>query len=285
VFDPEQLTGGVLSINPQRSPRPILMTVAVENDGGRVAFDYIELYVTQAGMEEVTFDNMEQPVPWKITLVLDVKEQRMHFRYHMNAAGVNVRQVLEGFRFQKAMAKGGVLKIQDLETSFDIQQTTISPGTFEGPAPGWFRLTEQLVFIQATAQVTLRMPSDWPTLDELEALSIVVQKLRAGEIAVQDITFDLDAESARGAIERFRDGHLLETAPLEETVEICGATISMGAMTVHCERASIAEEELDALNTAIADAETGGTVRLRLVPCQGYAMVARYKKWLPEIRS
>jgi primosomal replication protein N len=63
VFDPEQLARGVLSINPQRSPRPIVVTVAVENDCGCVAFDYIELYVTQAGMEEATFDNIEQPVP------------------------------------------------------------------------------------------------------------------------------------------------------------------------------------------------------------------------------
>lgn len=285
VFDPEQLAKGVLSINPQRSLRPILVRVAVENDGGRVAFDYIELYVTQAGMEEVTFDNIEQPIPWKITLVLNLKEQRMHFRYHMNAAGVNVQQVLEGFRFQEAMAKGGMLRIEDLETGFDIQQTTISPGTFQCPAFGWFQLTQQLVFIQTTARVPLRMPSERPTLDEFEFISILVQKLRAGEVAVKDITFDLDTESARGAIERFRDGHLLEAAPLEETVEICGATILMGPVTAHCERACLAEEELDALNTAIANTETGGTVRLRLVPCQGYAMSARYKKWLPEIRS
>jgi hypothetical protein len=221
----------------------------------------------------------------KITLVLDLKEQRMHFRYHMNAAGVNVRQVLKGFQFQEAMAKGGVLKIQDLETGFDVQQTTISPGTFEGPAPGWFQVTEQLVFMQATTQVALRMPSDRPTLDELEFLSILVQKLRAGEIAVKDITFDLDAESARGAIERFRNGHPLETAPLEETVELCGATISMGPVTAHCERARIAEENLDAVNTAIANAEAGGMIKIRLVPCQGYAMMARYEKWLPQIRS
>lgn len=59
----------------------------------------------------------------------------------------------------------------------------------------------------------------------------------------------------------------------------------MGPVTAHCERACLAEEELDALNTAIANTETGGTVHLRLVPCQGYAMSARYKKWLPEIRS
>jgi hypothetical protein len=129
------------------------------------------------------------------------------------------------------------------------------------------------------------MPSERPTLDELEFISILVQKLRNGEVTVKDITFDLDAESARGAIERFRNGHPLETAPLEETVELCGATISMGPVTAHCERARIAEANLDAVNTAIAKAETGETVRLRLVPCQGYAMVARYKKWLPEIRS
>ena len=49
LFDPEQLAEGVPTINPQRSPRPILVRVAVENDGGCVAFDYIVLYVAQAG--------------------------------------------------------------------------------------------------------------------------------------------------------------------------------------------------------------------------------------------
>jgi hypothetical protein len=75
--------------------------------------------------EEATFDNIEQPVPLKTTLVLNLKEQRMSFRYHMNAAGVNVRQVLEGFRFQEAMAKGGVLKIQDLETGVEIVDSSV----------------------------------------------------------------------------------------------------------------------------------------------------------------
>jgi hypothetical protein len=75
--------------------------------------------------EEATFDNIEQPVPWKITLVFNLKEQRMSFRYHMNAAGVNVRQVLEGFRFQEAMATGGVLKIQDLETGVEIVDSPV----------------------------------------------------------------------------------------------------------------------------------------------------------------
>jgi hypothetical protein len=132
----------------------------------------------------------------------------------MNFSEVNVRQVLRGLRFHEAIAKGGILKISDLETGFRVYEAEVPNGVFQGPEAVLMRLVENLVFIQDKVHLPLRMPGPRFTREDFEGVAMLVQKLKTGEIPLSDIGVDLDKESAIRMIEIFRDGSPLQLFPL-----------------------------------------------------------------------
>jgi hypothetical protein len=160
LFEPYDGTKGMLTATQQRIPHSLVTKLIMENDDGECAvLDYIGFDTVQAGSEEATLNNYQQPVPWQVQMILNSVEKRANFHYRFDAVGINVKQALEALRFQVAMAKGGRFKIQALATGFDFIQASISPSIFQAPPPILVETIEGLVFIQNKTQTKISIPS------------------------------------------------------------------------------------------------------------------------------
>jgi hypothetical protein len=285
-LDPTGEGIGMLAIGPRRLPHPLLVKLEAEcEDGERAALEYIHLNSMQAGMEEMTFANDQQPVPWKLQLVLNVKEKRMHFRYTANFMGVNVKRVLEALRFQQAMAKGGVFKMEHLDTGFELAKMPIAPGVLEVPDPHWIELVEKLVFIQSKVHIPLVIPDREVTIEDARRIFATAQKLETGQakLGAEEWAIGVTRESAQTMLELFESGKPLPfRLAADETEEIFGVTIPLGPVILTCKEAYVAEEDLNALRAAIATTTLGETVPIRFKPFEGCPIQAEYPNWLPS---
>jgi hypothetical protein len=277
---------GVLEIGPQRLPSPLLVRMEVEcEDGEQVALKYIHFNVIQAGTEEITLNNDQQPVPWKLQLVLNTKEDRMCFRYTVDFTGVNIKRELEALRFQQAMAKGGVFRMEHLDTGFELAKMPIAPGVLEAPDPHWIALIEKLVFIQRKVHIPLAVPDREVSIEDARTIFATARKLETGQatLKAEEWTIGVTRGSAQTALELFEGGKPLPfSLKVDETEEILGVTIPLGPVILTCKEAYIAEEDLNALRAAIATTTPGETVPIRFKPFEGCPIQAEYPNWLPS---
>jgi len=275
----------MLEIGPRRLPHPLLVKVEVEcKDGEQVVLEYIHLNALQAGTEEITFANDQQPVPWKFQLVINIKKKQIDLQYRAHFTGVNVKRVLEALRFQQAMAKGGVFRMEHLDTGFEIVQMPIAPGVCEAPDSRWMELIEKLVFIQYKVHLPLAVPDREVTIEDARTIFETAQKLETGRatLKAEQWTIGVNREIAQRTLERFESGKPLPMRlQIEETQEIFGVTIPLGPVILTCEQTHITEEDRDALRAAIAAAGPGETVHIRFKPFDGCPIQAEYPNWLP----
>lgn len=234
---------GTLTIGPQRLSSPLLVRIEMEcEDGDRVALNYIHFNVMQAGTEEITLNNDQQPVPWKVQLVLNTKEKRMRFQYTVDFSGVNVKRELEALRFQQAMAKGGVFKMEHLDTGLELARMPITPGLLEVPDPHWIELVEKLAFIQSKVRIPLVIPDREVTIEDARRVFATAQKLEIGQakLGAEEWTIEVTRESAQKMLELFESGKPLSfSIELDETEEMFGVTIPLGSVILTCKEAYV----------------------------------------------
>lgn len=208
----------------------------------------------------------------------------MHFRYTVNFMGVNVKRVVEALRFQQAMAKGGVFRMEHLDTGFELAQMPIIPGVLETPDSHWIELVEKLMFIQNKVHIPLAVPDRDVTIEDAKTIFETARKLETGRatLKAEQWTIGVDREAAQRALEAFEGSRPLPMRlQIEETQEIFGVTIPLGPVILTCEQAHITEEDLDALRAAIATAMPGETIHIRFKPFEGCPIQAQYPKGLP----
>ena len=285
-LDPTGEGVGVLAIGPKRLPHPLLVKVEVEcEDGERIALEYIHLNSMKAGTEELTFANDQQLVPWKIQLVLNAKEKRMDFQYTVNLRGVNVKRALEALRFQQAIARGSGLRIEHLDTGFELVQVPIAAENYDAPDPRWMELVEKLAFIQKKAHIPITVPDREVTIEDARTIFETAEKLETGQatLKARDWTIGGNRQFAQLVLEAFESGKPLPIRlEVEEIEEIFGVTIPLGRVVLTCQQARITKEDLDALRAAIADAAPEETIHVRFRPFEGCPIQAEYPKWLPS---
>lgn len=285
-LDPTGEGIGMLTIGPQYSSHPLLVKVEVEcEDGEQATLEHVHLSAVQVGTEEITFANDQQPVPWKFQLLLKAKEKQMHIRYTVDFTGVNVNRVLEALRFQHAMAKGGVFRMEHLDTGFELAQMPITPGALEAPDSRWIELVEKLGFIQCKVHIPLAVPDRDVTIEDVRTIFEMARKLETGQatLKAEQWTIGVDREIAQRALDTFESIKPLPMRlQIEETQEIFGVTIPLGPVFLTCEQAHITQEDLDALRAAIAATGPGETVFIRFEPFEGCPIQAEYPKWLPS---
>jgi hypothetical protein len=287
ILGPQEGTERVLTSIPRPSSHSLLAKVIIENDDGeRTVLDYIDLDTVQGGTEEATLNNHRQPVPWKIQMVLNTHEKRLNFQYRRELIGANVRQALEALRFQAAIAKGGVFKIQELATGFDIVQQRMANGEFAEPAPILVNTLENLVFIQNKTRVLITIPDRNLTRADVNATTEILQKVKTGEVVSNgEVTIGVDRDSAKPVIETFKSGKALRLDAVEQTQEVLGVPIPLGPMTVMCDQAYVPPEDLESLEKAIKNASPEDTIDIRLRPAAGHFMVAHYAQWFVAERE
>jgi len=209
----------------------------------------------------------------------------MRFRYTVDFTGVNVKRELEALRFQQAMAKGGVFRMEHLDTGFELAKMPIAPGVLEAPDPHWIELVEKLVFIQSKVHIPLVIPDREVTIEDARRIFAAAQKLETGQakLGAEEWTIRVSRESAQAMLELSESGKPLPfRLEADETEEIFGVTIPLGPVILTCKEAYVAEEDLNALRAAIATTTPGETVPIRFKPFEGCPIQAEYPNWLPS---
>lgn len=284
ILDPTGEGIGMVALGTQRSIHPLLVKIEVENEDGEIAtLEYIHLNAIQTGTEESTFTNDRQPVPWKIKLVHNVKEKQMHFSYTFSLSGVNVKLALDALHFQQALARGGVFRIEHLDTGFELQNQLLPPGVIEAPDSYWIELLKKVNFIQGKTQSPISIPDRDLNEEDLRAIHSTFHILSTGHATLKANKWTVgitDMKFAQEVLEAFESGKTLPIR-LEDDIseEIFDVLIPLGRVILNCDRVHSTKEDLAALRAAISASEPGKTIEIRLTPYEGCLIQAEYPKW------
>ena len=111
--------------------------------------------IARQGSQEIAFDNEPQPVPWKLTLTLSNQGGKENFQIRFQTAGVNVWQAFQQVKFARLMAKGGILRIKNMQTNIS-DETKIQPGEHTEFQENWFTLLNSLCYMQDKLKIPIQ---------------------------------------------------------------------------------------------------------------------------------
>jgi hypothetical protein len=264
---------------------PVIVKVEMHTDDGQIErLDYIPLVRVKAGTEEITLTNEKQRVPWRITLVANIQTHIINFNIHIERDGVNVKRLLEGWRFLEAMAKGGMFLIEDLNTGFPFFQQKTQRQPFHMPFPEWMEMLEKLLFIQRKTRVPLTVPKrplQFAELNEVYETALILEK---GRIMPENITFTGEVEFGRAILNHLESGKplFLRAIRPDQTKQVFDTTIPVGAVAVTVHNGYLSAEELANLRNAIEiSTDEMGQISFTFKSEEDRLITADYIDWLP----
>jgi hypothetical protein len=277
-----------LSIGTRRGAgKPLPVKVMMECDDGETAvLDNIQMENIQSGDEQMILTNENQDVPWKFRQVIKDNDRESDFSYTFNDVGLPVKRALEGLRFSRALSKGGVLRIESVNTGSQLAHAPIPPGKFEAPDPLLIQALEALEIIQKKTHTPFTSPASL-TLEDVNHFVSVAEVLKTGKATVTPPVYAVNVEQAKDALEKFGGGATVKFMEyLDEWVAVIqGQHVSLSPVLVTCEQMCVTPEDLEELRQAVESGSANGIFALKFSPVPGSELVAKYPNWLPEAEA
>ncbi|HEX8177785.1 MAG TPA: hypothetical protein VF543_22040 [Pyrinomonadaceae bacterium] len=282
-FTPESME---VTIGPQSSliKHPVKLIIE-DKDGQRAQVDYLLLEDVQSGTEQMTFSNEKQESPWKFKVVVDLINHQSNFNLNFEPIGLNVYQVLEGFRFNQAMSRGGWFVVESRTNGFQLAEQQIEPGKHPEPDPKWFELLEAMLFIQQKTFSLLKCPEKVGN-DDAQLVFILADILRTGHAQVESSPWEikLNFDQAKQVLTDFGD-----SAPREavvhynpnHVVKVFDTDVPLGPVLYQCNKAYMTEENVQILRTAVEADKPGDNFTACITPFEDHPFNASYMEWLP----
>lgn len=268
------------------------MSLEIEaSDRENAIFDNVELSAVQVGSEEITLANTGQHCPLKVRLVLRAKQKTVTFNFETSFAGANVEQVLKALNFLAAIAKGGLIRVWDQNTRLELLQSSMQPASFHAHDPRWLEITEDLVFIQRKAKVPIYIPDREITVEEIEAIRSLAERMRTGRAIFGfnslTVTFtSMNKEYVQEILSDAEEGKPVHfRLDTEETHVLFGKEFKLGPAILHLEKVYIVPEGVHALKAAIESSRPDEAVKIRLLPAENCPAVAEYPMWISDTES
>jgi hypothetical protein len=276
-------------VGPRTSPDPLVVDLVIDADDGDTAtLHNVDLRRVLFGTEQITLNNHHQAVPWRVELVINFVTLRFDVNFGADYKGVNVKRELEGLRFQRVSAKGGIFRLVQVSSGLSAGSGRFPAAAVTGPDDRFIRLLEALVLIQARTGTALMLPEGDVTREQALTILSTAQIVETGEYTESeegslDVDIERTPEALRNALETFGDGHghAIRWSHGNETRIICGVSISLGSVELDFERVLLPPESVAVLRAALEEQGDGGPVAVQLVMAPGTTAVARYAKWLP----
>jgi hypothetical protein len=216
-IEPVANAGWQVALAAAPTDEPFLAKMIVKcPDGDGATLDCVHLVKTRGGRKQATLSNQSQRVPWQFEITVDFEKVLYHFKLGLDPGGANVKRVLEGVLFLKAMSKGGLFVLEHLDTGFLMEQT-IEPRPLR-PSDGWIETIKKLVFIQNKTRVPLVYPARTIEVGELKVIWLVAQRL-AGQPVVLPLEswgMNVEAEYALELLKEYGDG---QPRPFQNTAQ------------------------------------------------------------------
>lgn len=208
----------------------------------------------------------------------------------MRYSGANVFQALEGLRFERAMSKGGQLRMINLLTGFVGPTAHLAPGMYPSPDPVLSELIERLLFIQNKTNTLFTVPEGDISIDDVEAALDAARIIETGRdtLSMKDMTARGGVEYARKALEMFGGGepkYMIWRPSEDRVVTILGVNVSLGPLVFLCNKTIITEEDQETIRRALesaAEESEQQDIPVRFTPVDDSSVEALYPKWLPE---
>lgn len=280
--------GKITAFHMRSDPHPAHFLLRVEflpDDGDPFVLEYVDLRVVQAGQEEITLSNKDQPIPVQIEWVVRPKEQKAEFSFSIKPGLMTVTQMLTVLQFLTSMSKPGTGNAIWLDTGFPVFGLRYA-AIREAPDPGFMQLTEDLAAIQVKTRRPLILPDREFTQEEIKTIDKLRQILHEGEVSVtwQRVGVAYPAVAAKALLNDLAGG---KTGPVQVIVEdsevLFGVNVPLGLMVFRAEAQLENEEEIWQQVEAATNSET--EVNVYFVSGKNKSAVCQYLDWLPQQTS
>jgi hypothetical protein len=238
---------------------------------------------------EITLKSNEQTMPWKFLIRLNDKMRQMFTNITVDYGGVSIEEALKTLAFDRALAKGGTLRLRGRNPitggDLPIASGTLPRGSYPGPDVRFVETVEQLAFIEKKTGVSFSIPKGDITSEVADSITAIARILKTGcaEYEPQPWVSVSPVEQAKNALETFASGRPVAMAIHFEgqVVPIFGTHVMLGPVTLFCDRTSITPEDLEDVRKQLRNANGESAIRIRLTPFENCPIRARYVNWLP----
>lgn len=205
---PHTSEGAKLILEPNRSEQVIPLRMERKLANGETAtLDRIDLQVVQQGTEEITLNNDNQKVPYKLTLIISSKQNSLKFDFNYKFRGYNVYQHLQGLKLFLSMFEEGETNIFSLDTGLKIVNADKSIIEPKENFDRFIELFEALVLIQEKVPVLLTIPEPNPMDEDIKNIFEVAEIIKNGKLTgeVPELITDVPLEGAKRSIKIFEN--------------------------------------------------------------------------------
>ena len=280
-----QFTTSKITIGPVVGDERLIAKISVlDRDNNSLAeIPYVDFQVVQAGTEEITYSNEEQAIPLRIQLRLNLEKKTSSISIQLgDSVGLNVVQIRNFFRIQRALAAGSWFQITDLDTGFSIMRDRIPNEAIPDPEGAWEQIMEGLAFVQERTKNVIRWTGQITQAD-LQILARIIEVIRNGRLyqEVQALHFPTDKTGAQGLADAFAASEQISLSfhlP-ENSVRLLGTELPLGPATALFPNLRVGEETLQRLED-LEQLPDDAVLQMRL-DVEEPGVVVLYHDWLP----
>lgn len=284
---PAMTPDGFLQFGPLPHPKPLLLNCdIVSDDGDRFVVDYIHLTCIQAGQKEITLTNENQPIPFKMQLVIHFDGNRSSF--HMSTElddSCNVHQELLHAQLLRCISKPHTMCFTNLETGIVVASGRNEVGVGETPHEEFIEVLAVLDALQIKSRKLVYFPNRALTEEECKVINTLHILLHTGKLSITWSgtagSVNITNENRENIVQEL--GQLAEEGgfayPQEETLSLFGEVYPLGPVKPLSLPIMLKNwPEIKALS------DTGycGEIKLEFVPRDDGSFTKEYVQWLPE---
>jgi len=284
---PSMTQDGFLQFGSLPHPKPLLLKCEIVcDDGDRFTIDYIHLTCIQAGQIEATLTNDNQPIPFRMQLVMRADGgSQIHLSLDHEMT-LNVHQQFRQLQFLRCLSKPHTIHFIGLEIGMSVGTIRHDAGICEPPNEDAFDALAALDALQRRSGRLVFLPDRDLTEEEYKDINMLRTLLRAGTVdmawhnaaAAMMITDENRAEQTE-MLQRFANGEGFFYPPQEEMLLLFGQEYPLGPMKpLSLPLTLVNWPEIKAL----LDTDYCGEVKLKFVPRDDGSFTKEYVKWLPE---
>jgi hypothetical protein len=135
--------------------------------------------VLQQGTQEVTIQSQDHGLHWGLGFVIDFRRKLLHVSYHSRYARANAETAVRAARFEKALSKGGLLKLEHAHTGQLVASAQMPAGLTSHMDDRALHLLERLALIQRKTGVLLNI-GDKLTPEDATQILLVAEMVERG---------------------------------------------------------------------------------------------------------
>jgi restriction endonuclease len=261
-------------------PPILLVKVEMESiDGASAVFHYLPLQRFDEADGRTLYKNQGQLVPWRFELGLDKRTKQFDISYQLKYEGINVNWALESARFQRAISKGGTLRVRSLETDLPIIVNRVQPGTLEELDERWIEILEKLLLIQRKTLALFSAPTGSLSADEVREIYELAFILENGYINLLTKSHPMkisEKEAAQELLNYAALEHFSVAFGRQETAMVLGKEITLGRAEYKFGKVTLSGQDWDAIKLFAETGAPEGGLDITIVPLENSEAKVEY---------